>query len=413
MKSILVLFVVLMVDARSADACTCIESSAACDAIEGTRAVFTGTVIEIKKGAGSTVATTLQVHEVFRGTLGKTVVVHSEDNGAACGYHFEKGARMLVYAHGKELVVSLCSRTRPEIDAPDDLAYLRTLRSQSRAVEGRVVLGDAPRAHVEVRARGTSHATRTAADGTYRLPLPRGKYMIELVETDPRVTPSRSWSVELIKPAVCERVDFRGRWNGRIRGRLVDHRGRPARNVLVHAHDTRYTLPTVYTNRDGLDSDYGPTARTDATGTYEIGPLAEGSYRVAVSVPFDASAPIPETYYPGVATSDQATLVRVVKGRLVPEVDFRLPAPVAAHKLTIFVRGRVLNDPGARVYVSSSPTRPALDEYVEGGPLTIVDVARTSATIRACAGMAGDGTCTKPVVIVFDRDRELSLRLPN
>ena len=92
--------------------------------------IFSGTVSAIDSNE-----TRLVVHfkavEVWKGTATQELRVQTPSNTARCGYSFVSGKRYLVFADsGAEMLsVNLCSRTRKEEDAEEDLVQLVRLKN--------------------------------------------------------------------------------------------------------------------------------------------------------------------------------------------------------------------------------------------------------------------------------------------
>jgi hypothetical protein len=64
----------------------------------------------------------MAVLRVWKGTLGRSVVLRTANDGASCGYPFAVHESYLVFTRDRS--VSLCSRTKPIADATEDLAAL-------------------------------------------------------------------------------------------------------------------------------------------------------------------------------------------------------------------------------------------------------------------------------------------------
>jgi hypothetical protein len=418
---VLVAFVALA-EPRAAEACSCgmVESPGA--ALTRAETVFVGTVGEIKKIEGDRHETTFAVSEVFRGQPGATIVVASRWNGGTCDAGpFKTGERMLIYAGGRgPLYVSGCSGSKRLDQAAADLAYLRRSKTAGIAtIEGTIMTPDPgdddhlkPRVNVEIRARGTKHATRTGADGTYRLELPPGTYQLDVVDPDPSFSSIHTTqAIALPVAGTWARHDFNVSWNGRLRGRLLDHAGQPAANVLVRLLDAESSEPL---GRFGV---YGPAARTDAGGNYEISRVPEGRYQVAVSVPFDTALPVPATYYPGVPTRGQARTVELSRANpLAVNVDFTLRAPQRVFTITgVVVRARKTESyPNARVTLLNKTDRRTAETYAIGfdSKFEFKEVEGAALKIYACDGASGDGDCGDPIAFTLDRDRAITLVLP-
>lgn len=115
-------------------ACSCAYNDSVQEEMAKRTAVFSGRVVDLEKkrqGLTSSSADPVFVHletdRVWKGQeLGRKITVSTALSGASCGYTFEEGREYLVYAHGEmdQLQVSLCSLTKPLIDADSDLLLL-------------------------------------------------------------------------------------------------------------------------------------------------------------------------------------------------------------------------------------------------------------------------------------------------
>ena len=137
--------VVLLPDCASA--CTCAVEGGpkerATEAIAGSDAVLSGSVVELEKeppdtemvegtmltvmgGGGRKATVTLRVSEVWKGPEQQTVRFTTPvADGISCAHPFEEGGEYLVYANGEQgLGVGGCSETKPLSGADVDLALL-------------------------------------------------------------------------------------------------------------------------------------------------------------------------------------------------------------------------------------------------------------------------------------------------
>jgi hypothetical protein len=112
-------------------ACSCAPSPAPTEALAGAHAVFLGKVLRVQGQtdplAQGGVRATFQVERRWKGVKTRRVNVHTWSNSAMCGYGFQKGETYLVYAHKAQdgkLQTSICSRTRREDQAKEDLDAL-------------------------------------------------------------------------------------------------------------------------------------------------------------------------------------------------------------------------------------------------------------------------------------------------
>lgn len=123
-----------LLTARSAQACSCIQTPSPVEAARNADAVFHGKLISVadvpKTGqyALAYKMFTFEVVRTFKGQLDPQVNIKTADNGAACGRDFgDPGSEWLIYASiddQGQAHDNLCSRTRPIADAANDIAEL-------------------------------------------------------------------------------------------------------------------------------------------------------------------------------------------------------------------------------------------------------------------------------------------------
>jgi hypothetical protein len=392
---VLVVLGVLSFWPRSAEACTCAAPNSLCEALTSVETVFVGTVrdvIQIRRGE---LDVTIDVHEVFTGSLDKTVRIRTRNLGS-CEYgDYKAGEQMLIFGGMDDglMHVTGCSRTAPVSQAAADLAELRRMVSRGTAtISGTVTLEDKPRDNIEVRVAGTSRVTRTDASGRYRFELPPGRHTVAPAP-DPRLAPRKAHSIEAVVGA-CVTHDIMERWNGRIRGTVRDRNGRPMAGVLVQGAPTSSKPPPAW---DDPIFPWSPSARSDARGAYELGPLPPDTYRVSVGVPFSPPEPYPPTVAPD---------VKLGPGVMVGGVDLVVSPPLATHKITARVTLTGPSDPPWVEVVATERT--SRREYKRAGPpadFTFIDAAGGTLELRACIS---DAACVTRSVVV-DRDRIVDL----
>lgn len=127
------LFPVLVVFslARMALACSCAPGFTPQKAAAQAAAIFLGKAEKVVPPSSAQpfgeVQVKFKVDRFWKGLTSRHVVVGTWSQSAMCGYGFREGDNYLVYAHidsqGK-LQTNLCSRTRLEVDADEDLAVL-------------------------------------------------------------------------------------------------------------------------------------------------------------------------------------------------------------------------------------------------------------------------------------------------
>lgn len=387
-----------------------------CDVLASASQVFVGRVDRVASRASTQFDVTFTVQETLRGTHPPPVVHMAGDQAASCAPLLVAGTELLVAGSDG---YAACANARRLADAKDDLAFVRDYGKRPVGyVAGTVNLYDdpygsmktSPRAGVEIRVAHGGRSTRTAADGSYRLELAPGSYTIQLVEPDPKLT--QSWFPPDDGPITvyqsgCTTRDFGEVWDGRIRGRLVDHQGNPAGSVRVHAIEASRQLPL-----GGQQFMYGPNTLTDYDGYYELGPVPAGTFVVAVSVPFDARVPIPGTFYPGVATRAAARPVQLGRGELVSGIDFQLRAPRPMTEITAVVAERPSR--GSVVVRLTNLAEQRLAEYgtSTGGEATLSEEIGARVTLQVCDTDRA-AKCGPPVTFVVDpARRRIPVRAP-
>ena len=103
--------------ASYAVACDCAPPPPAKESLEKAAAVFVGKVTKVEDAGGFQNRVTLEVTASHKGVKEKEITIFTAQNGAACGYGFEKGTSYLVYAYEtkdgekKTLGTNICTRT--------------------------------------------------------------------------------------------------------------------------------------------------------------------------------------------------------------------------------------------------------------------------------------------------------------
>ncbi|HEX4999427.1 MAG TPA: carboxypeptidase-like regulatory domain-containing protein [Terriglobia bacterium] len=125
-----------------------------------------------------------------------------------------------------------------------------------------------------------------------------------------------------------------------VTGHVVDLDGAPAENIRVLAIEG--LDPVV----DGVPDRIVSLARTDRDGRYVLDGIPPGRYLFAAG---PLSAPL---YFPGVASLDQASALRLPPGATVPGVDFRVPYASISGRL-LYQDGKPA--PNVRIALATAP----------------------------------------------------------
>ena len=388
---------------RPAEACSCGPPPPPCQAYARATAVFVGTATSVTTGKDFATTTKFTIEELFKGPFTKGAV--SLVGGGMCSAMFTSGQKYFIYAfedHG-DWHAGLCGRTRQLDRAAEDLAHARNLPQRQHAeLIGTVRISDeqeqlTPRAGATVTVQGTSYSTTTDASGHYTLQVPPGKHVLEVV--DPGTLMHRGpRTVEVSDPTACASEDILLRFDGRIRGRVVDHTGQPAAGVLLWSLDASPRRSDLYLSN--------ASATTDANGEYELHGVQAGKHRVAVNPPDydgpDPNSPIPTTYYPGVASAAAARQIAMPRSGLVENINFALPKPLPIYTISGVVKqkgkqGQPVS--GARVWLGTElPSRNMRLTNVDtdsSGSFSFREIRGAKIMLQACppGGGPNDSTC--------------------
>ena len=350
-----------------ATACSCLRQGSPCNYYGGTDAIFLGRVVgsvERKTSVdqnGNKVTYDVGtirflVQENFKGAPGYEVEVSSGTGGGDCGYWFLRNESYVVYASrmpdGK-LFTHICTRTRHVSHADEDLEYLR---AQATAKPGATLYGKLTRligdpehgpvkegpkmagVKVVVTGEGKTIDTLTNDQGEYRVSgLSPGAYDVfpelpdNLAATSNRDKEDNFGRFIGREPTSlsergCSDVSFTVQFNGAISGKVVDSTGEPAKEVQINL-----VL--------GDDDDKSWWTWTNKEGYYEFPRVQPGSYLLGFNLDWapDKDDPYPKTYYPGVKTRAEASLITVGEGEKLKGYDMTLPQLLSARELKVTV----------------------------------------------------------------------------
>jgi hypothetical protein len=120
----------LLLQTGRAEACSCVPAPGALEARADSDAVFAGRVISQRRVAEpdsyARIRVLFRVHRVWKGSMNRYRIIWTADNSATCGYGFQTGRSYMVYAQRERntLNTNLCSRTKPWLEAAEDLRDL-------------------------------------------------------------------------------------------------------------------------------------------------------------------------------------------------------------------------------------------------------------------------------------------------
>jgi protocatechuate 3,4-dioxygenase beta subunit len=347
-------------------ACSCGSGGPPCQNYFEVDAVFIGTVQDISQAEGQTEKgdtyprrlVRFSIGRAFKGVQGTSVDVFTGQGGGDCGFDFKTRGQYLVYARRTRdgsLGASICSRTRPVTKADEDLRFLENIPpfGTGAQVYGTVIhweydlaeghsnaKGPVQGIPVMLRGPGGAFAVTTDRKGRYEIRgIPPGSYELQAQPPEPFKQSERPWTIELHDARACFAADLSVRYDGRIRGSIVDGDGRPAADVTVEVRHANLAgssglIPTL-------------DVRTDAFGTFEFADVSPGRYVVGVGLLWrstNSSGCYPRTFYPGTPNARDAAVVEIGPGTHHELQPLELPA-LETHQLT----GSVVDQDGRSV----------------------------------------------------------------
>jgi len=353
-----VVFAVTLFPGR-ADACSCMPSGPPCQSLFQVDAVFAGTVKTISQIEGTSdspfprLLVVFAMERAYRGVQGTTAEVVTGRGGGDCGYEFRQGERYLVYAYrnssNSRLTTGICSRTRPIVDAAEDLRYLEALPPSGAGarVYGTIThwerdlatgqphrYGPVPFVHVVLSGPSPIADAQTDDQGRYEFAgIAPGKYELQVIPPGTFSSKYLQSKIELRDARACAVADFGVRYNGRISGAALDMDGKPAAGIAlevmaVERVDATGPVETV-------------TTTTDSGGYFEFSEMSPGQYVVGVSLQrkMEAGIVYPRTFYPGTSAVRDAIVVNIGEGNRQQLEPLRLPAARQSRELTGIVVG--------------------------------------------------------------------------
>ena len=336
-------------------ACSCVGPTPVCSVYWNTSLIFLGHVVRIEHvydtppeetavdgkkvsliGPGQYLVH-FDVTKSYRGAPGEQVVVHTNDQGSACGYEFAEGRDYLVYASAAtngDLSNSHCSRTNEVTSRADDadIQWIEALPKAPPEVSifGRIrslrpnELGGYDSDSLEgvpVSVTGPESKTVSSdADGNFRVEgLAPGKYDVSAVA--PRRYAAFSSSTVTLTNRACAEVDWSTRLDGHIRGHVYFSDGTPAAGIYLTMKMAGSQPHEPWT----WQASYATTA---SDGAFDFGKLAPGSHVFAANMDFpppDGKPYYRRAFFPGSDRESGAAVITVDAGETADNLRFFLP----------------------------------------------------------------------------------------
>jgi hypothetical protein len=263
----------------------------------------------------------MQLGEVLTGVDPgqKEIEIVTGRGGGDCGYGFQTGVDYVVYAYknsDERLETGICSRTRPLLEAAEDVTYFRAAVSAPGTGELRIHTGPPAKAGMEgvkinVEGGGSHYAASTDAAGDAKFRgLPPGEYKIT-ADAQGYFPADR---VVQLHGKGCAEVPFYMALDRRITGRVTTKDGLPAAGVEVQIRPTQEWS--------------GDSVKTDAEGRYELRHFQTGAYYLGINLNHTPTMENPYTrwFYPGTEIAASATIIYFFE-RPETRYDLMLPVP--------------------------------------------------------------------------------------
>lgn len=392
----------------NAIACSCMFPGPPCQAAWKAESVFRARVVDIaaspagaydpKKIEWTPVRVSLFIEERLLGpqTAKTTVEVWTGRGGGDCGYAFERGVTYVVYA-GKaqdgRLTTGICSRTRPESEAAEDLAYFRSLETRKETAEisgtvqtlkpgaygGRTAVPLAG-ARVTLTGGGTVKSTTADEAGTFRFGgLPAGKYKV--APSADGYSEVTSWPEIDLHAKGCFEAPLWLSVDRRIKGR-VTAAGTPVANLDLE-------LVPMRPRSEGELPFSAHQAKTGDDGSYEFKNVDEGDYYLGYGISRDVAAKskYPRWMYPGTSDAKAAVPIRVHGPASTQTLNLEMPEAAEPR----IIAGRVMmpdGTPANKLMILSAPVYVPFNSTVTAttdadGRFELIVPDRTSIRIHA------------------------------
>jgi len=342
-----------------------------CEEYQSAAAVFTAYVTDVQRAEKKSNSTnairrwatiSMKIEQAFKGVKESDIVFTQSGDFEDCSLTFTTGERWLIYAIRDPKTNALrpmeCSRSRKVEFAGSDLRYLQALpESATKTRLAGTIMQYMPEwsrsYHVKplsgikvtvTSQQGDSYEDHSDADGVYEFAgLPPGKYKVHAdIPKYLKVLGDGKNGVEVtLIERGCAEANISAISEGSISGKVTDQEGKSVPNLritLISADEKPYPIEyTVFVLKI-----------TDEQGQFEIKELPPGNYLIGINIDSQPSgqAPFPSTFYPGVSTRSQATILTLAEGEKISNLTLRLPARLATRVIEgtlVYSDGQVVN----------------------------------------------------------------------
>lgn len=314
--------------------------------------IFVGTVVEARPTEAKYV---FHVDEPFKGVAPGTKEIEVGPGPCMSGY--EPGTQYLILARHFEGMPVVSSMGERVAQASQSLAVFRSIaRGESPAVfEGRIaenVQDYAVRFQIDAEHRpglrgvevsaskdGRTYAAVTDDAGAYSLRVPEpGNYTIT-AKLFGHVSSKPGYELDVARDS-CKELNV-GMWTASgVAGHLSDADGKAAEGISVQI--------------DAVSEDQGfsGSAKTDATGKFELSNIPPGEYVVGVNINGpNSKLPYAAVFYPGVPDRASAGIISVTGPGTIEGLNFRIGPKKPTRSIVVSV-----NWPDGRPVINASVT---------------------------------------------------------
>jgi hypothetical protein len=343
-----------------------------CVEYQSAAAVFTAYVTDVQRAeeknnlTGTTrrwATISMKIEQAFKGVKESDIVFTQSGDLEDCSLTFTTGERWLIYAMRDPKTNALhpieCSRSRKVEFASSDLRYLQALPESATKTRlagsiaqympewSRSYRYFKPLSGIKVTVtnqQGDSYEGYSEADGFYEFAgLPPGKYKVHAdIPKYLKVLDYGRKDVEVtLIERGCAEANISAISEGSINGKVTDREGKSVPNL-------RISLISADEKPDPVEYTVYVLKFTDEQGQFEIKELPPGNYLIGINIDNQPSgqAPFPGTFYPGVSTRSQATILTLAEGEKISNLTLRLPARLATRVIEgtlVYSDGQVVN----------------------------------------------------------------------
>jgi hypothetical protein len=271
-------------------------------------------------------------------------------------------------------------------------------------------------AEVRVDGNGKRFRGRTGRDGRLRIEaLPPGSYTISAAKPNYSLE-GGPVSISVL-PGACGEIMVRLQAAGRLRGRILDHLGRPVANT------PGFDLVGWDFGQNRRDYRISHTFKTNENGEFVIVGVMAGTYYLGANIwgqNHPKRCPLPQVLYPGTTEFKHATPIVIRESDDNSDLTFRLPDFGIKRQLNIRVVGEH-GEPVPNTLIENGPaawddrTMAAIEEKRTGPDGIAVFEIWATAEYRINARWLGERTFRQSDVVSIPPGQEpvkLTIKLP-